>query len=1342
MKRLPALGLLLCCGCALEARDPVRALVITRSGRALPQAQAAFEKQYGKGLLELEVSGDQVPKERIEKARAIFLYYIPNVVAGQIREEIRAAHRRGALILGVPQETNERYFGLKFDSRLMARMGEYWKYGGVENLTAALALLYQAAGGERKVDVAPPIVQATSGIYYPKAPRVFRSLAEYLEWYGGQAIVPAGAPLAGISFFTDNVHSRDVAHIDALIAALEKRRIGAVPVFGWPISSLDPLFTEGGKCPLRVLFALTLGFGKPDDAVAFERYGVHVINLMVTRESSAQWHANMRGVTPDRIGMFLNAPERAGASEPILFATSELVKGTEVTATMPVEERLEMAVHRAQRWITLQEKPNRDKRIAILYYNNPPGKGNLGASYLNVFPTMSNLLQRLQRAGYRTGDRIPTEQEWAAALEASGRNIELWAPGELDEMVAHGVAALVPVSKYKRWFAKLPEAFRNAVNKDWGPPERARLMTVESKGRERYFVVPGIRVGNIYLGPQPLRSTFERVQNTAHDTLTPVPHSYVAAYLWYRNEFQADAVVHVGRHGTLEWLPGKQVAQEGTDHSEVLLGDLPNAYYYIVDGGGEAIQAKRRSAGVMISHLTPMLVSGGRLKEFEKLHDAFENLEKTDASAPELADEYRSSALAEIRKNKLDRQLGLDLEKMPWSEVESRVHQFLHDTENDPIPMGIHTAGQLPAESVQREALREFIKYGFADSEAAQFAGDLKGWADAIFDGRTPEVSRRYAPALRDKAQTALGEAATWLANLRRSPQMELDALITVLNGRYLPTGPLGDPMKMPAGLPTGRNLHGFDTALIPTRAAWTVGKRMAEQTLARYRKDRGRLPEQMSMVLWYGETERHQGAMESMALYLMGVEPVWNPRGVVDNLRLIPDTALGRPRVNVIFTISGIYRDGMSDKVLLLNRAARLAAAAGDNAISRHDRRVAESLQKSGIDRETAEKIARARVFGTKPGHYGVGLDKMVEQSKDAGNTKGLADVYLHYMNFAFSGDVWGETAPKALESHLRGNETVLFSRSTNLYGILDNDDTYQYVGGLNLASKVVNQGAAPEFYIHNLRKPGSASLVDVKTWLANELNAREWNPKWLQAMKDSGYSGARHIFKQMEHLYGFQATASEKMDGTFWQNSFDVYVADKHGLAMEKFFQKENPHAYQFLLSRMIEVDRQGSYRFSGKDRAALIEKYVRSVDVNGVSCSANTCGNERVHQYIAQQAATIPGLELRTFGQRIARATRWSPADFRSAPAALRAGMRHGLRPAGPAAAMRRSAQVGAQASTRPYVSGYRIREQVMRLGNPAAPRRPLSAGYLAAIAVLIAAGSVRELLRSPRKRPEHS
>jgi cobaltochelatase CobN len=189
---------------------------------------------------------------------------------------------------------------------------------------------------------------------------------------------------------------------------------------------------------------------------------------------------------------------------------------------------------------------------------------------------------------------------------------------------------------------------------------------------------------------------------------------------------------------------------------------------------------------------------------------------------------------------------------------------------------------------------------------------------------------------------------------------------------------------------------------------------------------------------------------------------------------------------------------------------------------------------------------------------------------------------------------------------------------------------------------------------------------VVDVKTWLANELNARQWNPKWLQAMKDSGYSGARHMFKQMEHLYGFQATAPEKMDGTFWQNSIDVYVADKRGLEIEKFFQKENPHAYQFILSRMIEVDRQGSYKFSAQDRAALVEKYVRSVNTNGVSCSANTCGNERVHQYIAQQAALIPGLgaqELRAFGQRIARATRWSPSDFRSAPAALRAGMVQG-------------------------------------------------------------------------------
>jgi cobaltochelatase CobN len=885
------------------------------------------------------------------------------------------------------------------------------------------------------------------------------------------------------------------------------------------------------------------------------------------------------------------------------------------------------------------------------------------------------------------------------------------------------------MAQYKAWFAQLPRRFREETIARWGPPDAATLMTVTRDGT-RYFVVPGIRFGNIFVGPQPLRSTFDDYQNMGHDTVTPVPHQYVAAYLWYRHQFKADAIVHVGRHGTLEWLPGKQTAQAGWDASEVLLGDVPDPYYYIVDGDGEALQAKRRGAAVLISHLTPMIVNGGERPEFKPLHDALENLEKTEGTSASLADEYRRSAMAEIRRLKLDAQLGMSLDTLPWDELEARVHRFLHDTEGNTLPLGLHTVGEAPPERNQREGLAAFLKSGFEDAEASLVADDVQAWAAAIFDGRTPEIAGRYAPALREKIRKGFDDGRAWVDNVRQSPARELDSLIAILDGRHIATAPFGNPLQVAASIPTGRNEHAFDTALIPTKAAWAVGRKMADDFVSAYRKQHNAYPDKISQVLWGGETLRHQGAFESMALALLGVEPVWNARGIVDDVQLIPDAQLGRPRVDVVFSVSGGYRDALADKVLLLDRAVRLAASAGDNSVSRHDREVAAALRASGVAGELADQIGRARVFSNKPGAYGVGVQQIVEQSRDAdGHTADLASLYMHYTNFAYSSELWGGSAEGALAGHLKGNQAVLFSRTSSLYGALDNDDVYQYFGALGLASKTVNGGAAPDMFIHNLRKSGSESMTDLKGWLASELNARNWNPKWLTEMQRSGYGGAREMAKSMEHLYGFQATTAEQVDGTFWQNSYDVLVADKYGLGMDQFFQDKNPYAQQSILARMIEVDRQGSYKFSDADRETLVRKYVESVARNGVNCISNTCVNQKVQQYIAEQAGLIEGLGqqvMQRYGQQLARATGWNARDFPAAPTAVTAGMR-----AAAAAQAPPPPPTPAAAPVPPDVSGFKLEERVTQLANPASAE--LSVWPFVGMALAILYGILRERRR---------
>ncbi|AOZ03272.1 hypothetical protein BKK81_29705 [Cupriavidus sp. USMAHM13] len=1335
---------------------PVRVLVVTPNTHLLPAALAAFQRAHGGQVASLDFTTEAPDAARLQAADVVYTYYAPVDVLRRMADGVRRARQRGALVLAAPAQSAQAAWGIELDSAAGTAAQAYWEAGGSDNLAGFLAYVAAARQppGAAAALVVPPVRPApAAGIYHPRAPGPFDSLDAYLRWYR-QAGPGPGAPLVGIAFYATNFRQGDLAQIDTLVDALERAGIGAVPVFGWPLSSLDRWLAQDGRTPLRLLLALNLTISRDPDKAWLERQGLHTLNLIATRDSRAAWQADVRGIAGERLPMLLNTPERNGASEPILFSTQEEVGGARASAAVP--ERVDAAVARVRRWLALQDKPAADKHIAILYYNNPPGRGNIGASYLATLPSLRAILQRLHEAGYDSGDNLPDTATLTALLEASGRNVETWSPGELARMQGQGRLTVLPLAQYRAWFAQLPPAFRAAVLRAWGPPERNPLMLADDGRGGLGFVIPGVRFGKLFLGPQPLRSTFERAMDTTHDTVTPPPHSYIAAYLWYRHAFGADAMVHVGRHGTLEWLPGKQVAQAGDDSAEVLLGDLPNAYYYIQDGGGEAIQAKRRGAAVLVSHLAPLLARAGWPAALAGLDQAIEQEEATRETSPELARVYREQALAQVRALGLERQLGLGSEA-PWEEIEPAVHAFLHRVEAEPIPLGIYALGELPDEAAQRDGLATMLAGRFSSQEAEAIGPSaFARWAADLVAGREPAApAEAVPPPLEAKAAEALAAGRQWLAALRASPRDELDGLVTVLSGRYLPSAPLGDPVRTPQSLPSGRNLHAFDGALIPTRAAWELGKTLAGQTLGRYQREHGRLPESVSMVLWYGETERHQGALESEALYLMGVEPVWNARGVVDDVRLIPDAELGRPRVNVLFTISGIYRDGFGDKVALLDKAARLAAAAGDNALSRHDRAVTAALLAAGTEAGLAGSLARARVFAAKPGNYAIGVSQMVEQSRDTEAPDAVAAQYLRYMNFAYSAEGWGTSAPQALASHLKDNQAVLFSRASTLYGALDNDDTYQYAGGLAAATRAAG-GQAPAFWLHNLRTAGEARTLDARAWLATELNARNWNPKWIAAMQASGYAGAREMFKEIEHLYGFQAATPEQMSGQFWQRTYDVYVADSEGLGMEAFFRASNPHAQQWILSRLLEVDRQGSYRFSAAQRADMVRRYVASVARDGLSCSANTCGNPALMRYIEGlgRAADTDAQAMRRFAGVLAQATAAGPAAAPSGTGAARGGQavparqardtRQALRRQ--SAAPPRSAAKAAD-PPRPAARGTPVRGQVMetrvlRLDAPARPVAGRAAGALGVGALMllaIGAGALAEWRRGRRRRP---
>ncbi len=1200
---------------AAWAASPVQVAVITRYPQAFQDAMRTFEARHGKGLVDLRLLDGELRCDELAGARAVYVH--DNTWTPRMRQcagAAQAMERRGTVFAAAMGSVVTTHWQVKSAASLEAG-AEYVSAGGAENLAGFIALLYRAAGGDAALSIAPVRELAETGIYHPRAPGVFASLPDFLAWYRSAGLVPPGSPLVGITFFRANYAYGDVAHIDALTAALERRGIGAVAVFAWPLRNAEPLLFVEGKPAVRLLLCLSLPMGNADDAAFLQQHGLRAINLATTTESFAAWSGSNAGLPSHRLGTQIISPERAGATEPLLIATTETPGGGGAARLVPVPERVEAAAARAARWVALGAKPNHEKRLAVIYYNNPPGKATLGASYLNLIPSLVNMLERLREEGYLVDTRTPDEEQLKSMLMLAGRNVGDYAPGELDALLREGHAALLPLQRYLEWYRELPGEFRALTEKTWGRPEDSRLMTVRAEGQV-FFVIPGIRLGNIFLGPQPLRGDPMEEADRQHDPNHPVPHSYIAAYLWRRHHFRADALVHMGRHGTVEWLPGKAVAQAGSDSGEVLIGDLPNLYFYVVDGGGEFLQAKRRSGAVMISHLTPLLVSAGLPPEHRKLHDAIENRARSLDVNETLRMEYEAEIIAEARRLKLDRQLGFSIDEEDAEKVVGRVEAFIHDVASQAIPTGMHTIGAPPDRDVLRQALAKFIESAFAGEEARRAQPWAGRWAAALLEGRTPEGP----PGLLDKVRT---EAEKWLAAIEESPSRELAGLMRALEGGYVPTGVSGDPLRSPAAVPTGRNLHDLDPRAFPTRAAWEVGRRMAGELLGQWAEKHGEFPEKLSFVLWYGESTRHQGIAEAQALSLLGVEPVWNGRGHVVDVTLVPAAELGRPRVDVVLTMSGLYRDSMQEKVQLLDKAVRLAAAApDDNPVRRNTQRVEQRLLSRGVDRDTARAAAAARVFGPAPGAFGAGLSGMMESSGDQGDQKAIGEAYLDRMGYAYADGLWGKDVGGNLREQLRGNQAVIHSRSTNLYGVLDNDETYQFAGGLSAAT-VAAGSAEPGILISNVRQPGQERLEEMKYFLTREMSSRLWNPRWIEGMKQSGYSGAQQMAKEVEHLYGLRATAPSTVDRSVWQQTFDVYIADKHRLGLDKYFSEQSPHAQQMLAARLLEVDRQGIHRFSGADRRLLVRTYVESVNRSGVSCYANACDNRRLLSYVAAQS-----------------------------------------------------------------------------------------------------------------------
>ncbi|HET7610069.1 MAG TPA: cobaltochelatase subunit CobN, partial [Gammaproteobacteria bacterium] len=836
-----------------SAQDRVRVTYLFSDGQ-MPVTLAAYKELLEqhpelRDRVELgfvtESVFDDVDAAKAERSDVLVLDVMNQQMVDRFNTEhdtnlIERINERGSVIgVGEGLLPKESYLaqGVTWDDRARA----LWANSGLENQLGLLKYALSAAGVPG-LDVPDPTPALDFGYYYPGAPGLFATWREVDAWRRANGKAKPGAPRIAVGFYKSTYYTDDTATLDAVIAEIEKAGGEAIPVFGYPggVTFERLLLDENGAARADVGLAFLFRFTGPEAAESLSKLDFPVINLVTLYGRSAkEWRESRTGLSMFEGTFQVAVPELGGLVAPTVVGSREkildLETGLSVVTNRPIPSRVAMAVQRALRYAALRAKPNAEKHIALMYYNYPPGKANIGASYLNVAESLANILARLRAEGYDVGSGEITGDALLAELTAKAYNVGSYAPGELEELVAAGGAIRVPVAQYREWLAALSPALRDKILADWGEPEKSELM-VAGGGASASIVVPLVRRGNVVLLPQPPRGWGEDADKLYHAKDLAPHHQYLAAYAWLRNAFRADAVVHLGTHGTLEWLDGRDVGQNEEDASDALIADLPDIYVYNVDVVGEGLIARRRGMATLVDHMVPPFVGGGLYPELAELGERINDYDTNLHKNPELATAFAGQVRDLVLSLGIAKDLGLELPDAA-SLTDPIVHQiqdYLVELKSQNIPYGLHAFGRVPDDAARASTVGAIVSAdrSLLPNDANVLAADID-------------------------------------ARIVASGPRELDNLVRALSDGFVPVGAGGEPIRNPDSYPTGKNFYGIDPEKVPKRASWELGVKLADEMLAKHLEEHGRYPEKVSFVIWGDETMRHEGVLESQIFWL-----------------------------------------------------------------------------------------------------------------------------------------------------------------------------------------------------------------------------------------------------------------------------------------------------------------------------------------------------------------------------------------------------------------------------------------------------------------------------------------
>jgi cobaltochelatase CobN len=1233
------------------------------------------------------------------------------------------ARQTGAVLIVLPGDERPDPTLMSHSTASLADVDRVWQYlieGGVENYRQLLNFI-----ASRWLDF-------ECAYRLPEAvPRV--GIYDETRW------LPDGLPIQGgaaIIFYRAHYLSGNLAAIEALCQALVDRKLTPVPIY---VSSLkDPVvqrvltsYCQQGVDVLLNTTSFSLASLDTDTPqVGFwATLNLPVLQVILSGAGKEFWESGWQGLTPRDMAMNVALPEVDGRiiTRAISFKavqTQNSALQTDVLVYEPVPDRVEFVAELALNWSKLRRKSVKDRKVALILANYPTRDGRLANGVgLDTPQSCVQILHALKAAGYQVGD-IPAD---------SGELIKLLTAGVTNDPEGDGwrkANQSLDGGEYWAHFETLPIAVREGIVERWGvdgvnPPkspfsrgtlnDRSSMDNAEMVNPPKSpleggtlnidsrtdldpippflrgargdspsphptnYPIPGIQFGNVFVGIQPARGYDKDPNLNYHAPDLVPPHQYVAFYHWVRANFGADAIVHVGKHGNLEWLPGKSVALSENCYPEAVFGAMPHLYPFIVNDPGEGSQAKRRTQAVILDHLTPPMTRAelyGALNQLEGLIDEYYEAQTLD---PLRLAPIRDRLIALIQKEHLHEALGIKIpsqEGCPKGGVgscdEALLSQFLNtadgylcELKEAQIRDGLHIFGQCPQDTQLRDLVVAIARNPNAnrlgltraialdwewdfDPLTADLGEELVGFVAPVNPPKSPflrgtlnidsstdldpvppflrgargdsdaktklankpcriigdavEILEEYAAELVERLieTIAIGEGypqgAPLQVDIGANTQSELDwietnllpalkqtnlemvNLLRGLNGEYIASGASGAPTRgKPEVLPTGRNFYSVDIRAVPTETAWCLGRKAAEVLIDRYTQEHGEYPQTLGLSIWGTSTMRTGGDDIAQALALIGVQPVWDgvSRRVVD-FEILPVSILGRPRVDVTLRISGFFRDAFPNLIDLFDNAVKAVAALDEtpeqNPLAAQVQQEQIKWLEQGLTLDKAQTRSQYRIFGSKPGAYGAGLQGLIE-SQNWETEADLAQAYINWSAYAYTNKAEGIAAPEAFNQRLDNMQIVLQNQDNREHDLLDSDDYYQFQGGLTAAIKKVS-GKAPEAYFGDNSRTENPKVRKLTEEIDRVYRSRVVNPKWIAGAMRHGYKGASEMAATLDFLFAYDATANCVQD-FMYQGVADAYLFDE---SVREFIEQNNPWVQRDMAERLLEANQRG--------------------------------------------------------------------------------------------------------------------------------------------------------------------